>query len=153
MQALERKTRRVYNQGMTFLNNFCAQADKYLDCVATQRRVVTNLLDRIRPIVSADVLEQAKELRAVTLAQQQRWFEAQDDLDDLQNAVLRRKQRYARRGMKVSADQVTYNVERFVIVSSYVFRLQSHVSTQILISNLSSPVTPPHPTPFSHYRQ
>ena len=106
MQTLEEKVRRVYKQGMTFVNMFCAHVDKYLARLATQRHVVTQLLDRIRPVVSADVLKQAKELRAVTLAQQQRWYEAQDELDDLQDSVVRRQKRNARRGIQIPIDQV-----------------------------------------------
>ena len=103
LQALEQLTRRVYNQGMPFLNSFCTQSNKYLESLSTQRRVVTHLLDRIRPLVSEHVLEQAKQLRTTTLTQQKLWYDAQDDLDDMQT----RQKRNARRGMKVLADKVT----------------------------------------------
>ena len=106
LQSLEQKTRRMYDRGMSFLNKFCTQVDKYLACLATQDRVVDRLLNRIRPIVSADVLEQAKRLRAATLDQQQQWYEAQDDLEDLQDALSRRQKRNARRGIRLPVDQV-----------------------------------------------
>ena len=70
--------------------------------LVTQGRVVDRLLDRIRPIVSADVFEQANRLRDVTLVQQQRWY----DLDDKQDDLSRRQKRNARRGKHLSVDQV-----------------------------------------------
>ena len=102
LQSLEQKTRRMYDRGMSFLNKFCTQVDKYLASLATQDRVVDRLLNRIRPIVSADVLEQANRLRDVTLVQQQRWY----DLDDKQDDLSRRQKRNARRGKHLSVDQV-----------------------------------------------
>ena len=102
LHVLEQKTRRVYNKGMSFLNNFCAEVDKCMARLVTQGRVVDRLLDRIRPIVSADVIKQANRLRDATLVQQQRWY----DLDDKQDGLSRRQKRNARRGKQLSVDQV-----------------------------------------------